>query len=256
MKRNLQIDNKLITEDSSPYIIAEACNNFNGDMAVAEQMIIEARDCDCDAIKFQMRLQKDRITPDQHMELQELCKQADITYLCTAFDLQGLQILDEMNVPAIKIGSAECNNESFLKQAHLLDAHLIISTGGCTPKDVHMIAKYADIMLHCTSMYPTPYTHVNLDLINWYGLDYPEVYIGYSDHTKDVYAAMGAVALGAKVIEKHFVLDYHMDTTDMDVSLDPIDMGVMVAGCRAIHEAKGSKKEFYPEEEEKLRAWR
>lgn len=244
-----------VGDEQPPYIIAEACNNFNANMLTAKSMVLAAKKAGCDAIKFQMRLQKDRISVDQHIELQEFCNNHDITYLCTAFDEVGLTILSEMKVPAIKIGSAECNKEWFLAKAAETKIPLIVSTGGTSSDEVRMIARYADILMHTISAYPTPYELANLDLISWYDMDYA-VPIGYSDHTKDIYASIGAVALGACVIEKHFILDYGMNTVDACVSVDPGDMRRLVEGCHAVHKCKGSRRAYYPKEREKLELFR
>lgn len=239
-----------------PYIIAEACNNFNGDIKIAKEMVIAANEAGADAIKFQMRLQPERITPEEHMELQEYCADTGITYLCTAFDEHGLDILEYMKVPAIKIGSAECINEAFLKSAKQVDVPLIISTGGTGPDDVDMIAKYADIMLHTMSIYPTPINRCYIDTISAYGLHYFGLPIGFSDHSPSIYPSIGAVAVGACMIEKHFILDKRMDAVDAPVSIDPAELKELVRACDEVYDARGISIEYLMEERFKLERFR
>lgn len=248
-----KIGERKIGDEHRPYIIAELCNNFNNDVSIATSLIRECAYAGVDAVKFQMRLQDDRLNPEQHRGMRDVCREYDVEYLCTVFDLKGLKILREMDVPAIKIGSKECINERFRYAAKGFNEPLIVSTGGCTNEQVDQIAEDADILMHTTSIYPTPYDKVNLDLITAYRVHYPKCIIGFSDHTPTIYTAIGAMAMGACVIEKHVTFDRTQEGPDHASSITPEEMNEIVLASYAFHQKERLiYRKQYPEEALKL----
>jgi sialic acid synthase SpsE len=256
----MKIGKHEIGPDHPPYIIAEACNNFNNDFHMAEDMVCIAQDVGCQAIKFQLRLQPDRLSPDQHASLQLLCKKTGIEYLCTAYSKEGVDILDSMGVSAFKIGSAEVVNRNFVDYVFSKGKPVLISTGAIKEKELSSILNdFYDydsderefILMQCTSIYPTPYNKVNLNIIDTWNFN------GLSDHTPTIYTSIAAVALGACVIEKHFTLDKSLPGPDQSSSLDVRGLAELVKGCNAVWEAMGDGvKKVYPEELEKMKGFR
>lgn len=254
----MKIDNTPIGRDLPPYIIAECCNNFNSDMGQAFKLIEHAKLAGCNAVKFQMRLQPDRIRPEQHKRLQEFCKEVGITYICTAFDIEGVCILEGMKVSAIKIGSGNLTNVPLIKTALTVGVPVIISTGMSTIDEISEYIPVAEfprdsncIVMQSTSIYPCPYERVNLGFLE--DLDLFCDYYGLSDHTPTIYTSIAAIAYGAQVIEKHFTLNKNQPGPDQSSSLDYFRMKQLVEGCHAVWQARGSEKKLFDEEIEKAK---
>lgn len=252
----IEIDGKPVDPHFPPLIVAEACNNFLGKMSVAKRLIDQANQAGCDAVKFQMRLQPDRITPDQHRELQEYCYDQEISYFATAFDKQGVDILHEMNVPAIKIGSGQCLDMELIRYAGSTALPLIISTGGTDFNQVTQIAQYADVLLHTVSAYPTPDRLLNLMMIPYYATQFQNTPIGYSCHHPTIYPAIAACAKGACMVEKHFTTDKTNGGVDAIVSANYDEMRTVVEASKIIFAGDGMERGYFDEEKEKLEAVR
>lgn len=247
---------RIVSRDRPPFVIAEACNNFNNDFALAREMIHAARDAKADAIKFQLRYRPDRLTPDQHSELQKECEKVRIQYLCTAFDKQGLDHLDDMAVPLFKIGSAQASIRSFVEHVESKQKPILISTGGMTQyqiRELHQSIRVPHVVLHSVSLYPTPHSCCNLRSLDFYG----NTLWGLSCHTPAIWTAMAAVTMGARVIEKHFTLRPHDPGPDQSSSITYDKLKQLVEGVQAIHLAMGiDQKVVYQEELDKLEACR
>lgn len=242
-----------------PYLIAEACNNFNSDPDVAAEMILRAKEAGCDAIKFQMRLRKDRLSPEQHYNLKLMADRTGIEYLCTAFDYMGLEVLQAMGVRAYKIGSAEAVNHAFVSMVFRLaeGKPVMVSTGACTQQQVNRIwmARLNCILMQCTSIYPTPPEKMDLGVISTWHLG--GFNVGLSSHCPFIDTSFAAIALGACVIEHHFTLDPTLPGPDQSSSLDYSELCQLVQGARRVWEAcQGDEKVVYPEELEKMRSFR
>jgi sialic acid synthase SpsE len=278
----IEINGRKIGEGHPPYIIAEACINHQGKIGLAKQMVYVAHAMGCDAIKFQMHvlddemlrqapqsdnfekplfdtLESTNLSMAEHRQLIDLCASLGIQYLCTPFSMASTDLVEELDVPAFKVGSGELTNLPLQKHIASKGRPMIVSTGMCTDDEVKETVdtlKKLDVpfaLTHCVSAYPTPYDKVNLDNIPRYNKLY-DVPVGLSDHTINVYTSVGAVALGACIIEKHFTLDRNLPGPDHQSSLEPYELGELVKGCRAVFEARGDKREIFPEEEE-IVAW-
>ena len=171
-----------------------------------------------------------------------------LIFLCTPFSLAAAQRLEAMNVPAYKIGSGECNNYPLVKRIASYGKPVILSTG---MNDLRSIAPAVEILraaraplalLHCTSIYPTPYNKVRLGAISALAEALPDAVLGLSDHSLGNYTCFAAVALGASILEKHFTSDKSWPGADVPISIDPRELKELVLGCRAIHQAFGGRQ--------------
>ncbi len=282
MTETIKIGNRSVGSGQPPYIIAEACINHQGDPAIAERMVYMAHAMGSDAIKFQMHvlddemlrdapmsanfdeplydtLDKTNLSFDQHRKLQALCDQLGITYLCTPFSMASADLVDSLDVPVFKVGSGELTNIPLQQYIAAKGRPMIVSTG---MTELHEIDETVSaiketgtplILTHCVSAYPCPYERVNLGNIQVFEERYG-VPVGLSDHSKGIYTSLGAVALGACVIEKHFTLDRALPGPDHMSSIEPFELGELVKGARAIFQASGSSREIFPEERE-IVAW-
>ena len=280
----IEINNRQIGTEFPPYIIAEACINHEGDINIAKEMVFHARAAGVDAIKFQLHvlddemlreapqsanfdeplydaLERTNLSIGEHLELKALCEDIGIHYLCTPFSKASADLLDEeIGVDAFKVGSGECTNHPLQKHIAAKGKAMIVSTGMTELSEidetVEVLKKNTSagfILTHCVSAYPCPYNRVNLNLIP----DYIERYgvpVGLSDHSVGIYTSLGAVALGACVIEKHLTLDRTLPGPDHKSSIEPDELHQLAIGARAVWEARGSRREIFPEEQE-IVAW-
>ncbi|HLP82395.1 MAG TPA: N-acetylneuraminate synthase family protein, partial [Nitrosomonas sp.] len=175
-------------------------------------------------------------------------------YLCTPFSRAAAERLKRMKVSAYKIGSGECNNYPLIKHIASDGKPIILSTG---MNDLNSIAPAVEIMrqagvpyalTHCTSLYPTPYDKVRLGGLEELAKKFPDAVIGLSDHSIGNYTCFAAVALGARILEKHFTSDKTWPGPDVPISIDPQELKDLVHGSRAIHSALGGSKTILTEE--------
>ena len=263
-------------------IIAEAGVNHNGDINLAKELINIASDANADYIKFQTFKAENLATKDaekseyqksntknndtqynmlkslelskkDHIELINYCQSKDIKFLSSAFDLDSLDFLLSLECELIKIPSGEINNYYYLEKISHQEIPVILSTGMSTVNEIEAAIKILtsnklsinDItILHCNTEYPTPMIDVNLKAMLKIK-EHFNVDIGYSDHTLGIEVPIAAVALGAKVIEKHFTIDRSLEGPDHACSLEPLELKNMVNAVRNIEIAcsgDGSKE--------------
>lgn len=257
------------------FIIAEAGVNHNGNIETAKRLVDAAALSGADAIKFQTfkaenlvckdakkaeyqlkttdkmetqysMLKKLELTEEMHWALLAYCREKNIIFLSTPFDIESARMLDMMGVSIIKIPSGEITNLPYLREIAGLHKRIILSTGmsnsGEVKNAVNVLKENGAkdiIVLHCNTQYPTPLCDVNLLAMVSMGKEL-EVPVGYSDHTQGIEVPLAAVALGACVIEKHFTLDRSMDGPDHKASLEPYELKEMVEGIRKIELALGN----------------
>lgn len=282
MSKPITIGNREVGPGCKPYIVAEAAVNHQGDYATAERMVYIAHAMGADAIKFQIHvlenemlrdapqsenfaeplydtLDKTNLAVDEHRRLKQLCETIGITYLCTPFSRVGADILEELGVVAFKMGSGELTNLPLQEHVAKKGRPMIVSTGMCTidevAETVEVVCGFGIpfMLTHCVSAYPTPYNRVNLGMIRKY-VDKFGVPVGLSDHSRGIYTALGAVALGACLIEKHFTLDKLQKGPDHPVSIEPDELAELVKGADAVYQALGDERRIF-EEEEEIVAW-
>lgn len=270
----------------SVYIIAEAGVNHNGNVEIAKKMIDKAKEAGADCIKFQTFISTNLVTKkavkadyqiqqtksyenqldmlkklelsfDEFAELNAYCKLKNIEFLSTAFDFDSIYFLYNLGMKRWKIPSGDITNLPYLIKISKLNQPIILSTGMSTMEDIGLALNTlrnngsSDItVLHCTTEYPTPYKDVNLSAMLTIKNEF-NVPIGYSDHTRGIEVPIAAVAMGAKIIEKHFTLDRNMDGPDHNASLEPDELKAMVSAIRNIEAAMGDGEKKPSESEKK-----
>jgi pseudaminic acid synthase len=271
----ITIDNFEISESGKTFIIAELSANHNQNKQIAIDTIIAAKKAGADAIKFQTytpdtltidcdneyfkighgtlwdgktlySLYQEAYTPwEWHQELFEVAKANDLVCFSSPFDKTAVDFLENLNVPAYKIASFEIQDIPLIKYAASKGKPIIISTGIATLEDIELavatcksVGNNDIILLKCTSSYPAPLDLANLktmvDLKTRFN-----VTVGLSDHTMGNIAPIVATALGAKVIEKHFILDKSIGGPDAEFSLNPVEFAQMVQEVRMAESALG-----------------
>jgi N-acetylneuraminate synthase len=281
---NMKIGSQLIGNDQPCYIIAEGCDNHLGSMEVAKEMALQAKLAGANAIKFQHHLpdeemlpdapmsdnfqeplyeflKKHALTLDQHRELMAYCVGIGIQYLCTPFSYKAAEEMDSIGLEAIKIGSGEMTDvPSLLRMAKRLRRPMIISTGMSTFEEIdrtyHALAGtgVSLALMNCVSEYPPRWEDVNLGIIPRMIERYPRAIIGHSDHTPDIYTCFAAVTMGARILEKHVIIDKRQPGPDQSVSIDFRDLAALVDGVRKIEAAMGSVKRVN-DLEKPIREW-
>ena len=283
MKPFIQIGSRKVGLDFPPFVIAEIGINHEGSYDKAVQMIDDAWQAGAECVKIQTHVIEDEMVPaarsvipgnaresiwdimkrcaltgDEEKRLQNHSSDRGLIFLSTPFSRAAADRLRMMNLPAYKIGSGECNNYPLIDHIASFGKPLIISTGmnniesiGSTVSIVRA-RKIPFALLHCTSMYPTPYSHVRLDAINDIRQNFPDAVIGFSDHSLGIYAALGAISLGACILEKHFTSSKDWPGPDVPISIDAAELAELIKGSRAIYEAGGGTKEILPEEKQTI----
>jgi N-acetylneuraminate synthase len=187
--------------------------------------------------------------------LKEYAEAKGLIYMSTPFSRAAADRLEGMGVTAYKIGSGECNNYPLVQHIAGFGKPVILSTG---MNDLESIRPAVEILrsanvpyalTHCTSMYPTPYDKVRLGAIGDLRHAFPDAVVGLSDHSLGNYTCLAAVALGARILEKHFTSDKTWPGPDVPISMDPAELADLVRGSRAIFEALGGGKTILPEEQ-------
>ncbi|MDB3975705.1 N-acetylneuraminate synthase family protein [Candidatus Pelagibacter sp.] len=278
----ISINKTKISEKHTPYIIVEACVNHQGDFSIAKKMIFYAKKLGAQCIKFQHHIvdeemirdvpmssnfkepldqviEKTNFTLTQHIKLKKYCDDLNINYLCTPFSIKAAEELNKIGVKAFKTGSGELTNLPFIDYLAKIGKPVILSTGMSYPNEIEesvkILKKYKTpfSIMHCISAYPCPYEIMNLDNIIELKKKY-KVPIGLSDHTPSIYNALGAISLGASLIEKHFTFDKNLQGPDHKSSINLPELKMLVQGCRANFLSRGSKKIIFRQEKE-IVAW-
>ncbi len=273
-------------------IIAEAGVNHNGSIELAKLLIDEAVESGVDYIKFQTfksenlvtrtakqadyqkknigdsdnsqynMLKELELSEEQHFELIEYCNKKGIKFFSTAFDMDSIDFLTSLNLGLWKIPSGELTNYPYVKKIASFGEPVILSTGMSSTEEISDtvnllvscgLPKEKITILHCNTEYPTPMCDVNLLAMNSIKKRF-QTEIGYSDHTVGIEVPIAAVALGAKVIEKHFTLDRNLPGPDHKASLEPSELKAMVSAIRNIEQALGSEEKKVSSSEMKNKA--
>ena len=278
MKTTIDFNGRLIGADHPPLVIAEIGINHEGSVDKAIQMIDDAHAAGCECVKFQSHVIEDEMIPNEvipgnaresiwnimsrcalseaeELETKHYAERKGMLYLSTPFSRAAADRLERIGVSAYKIGSGECNNYPLIKHIAGFGKPVILSTG---MNNLASIEPAVDILrasgvpfalLHCTSMYPTPYTKVRLGGITDLAAAFPDAIVGLSDHSLGNYTCFAAIPLGARILEKHFTSRKDWPGPDVPISLDPPELRDLVAGSRAIFDALGGDKGILPEEQ-------
>ena len=252
------------------FVIAEAGINHNGDIQEAMRLVVAAKRCGADAVKFQHfnsqrlwgddRIAKYELTVKQLTMLKEHADSLGIEFMCTAFDCQSLEEIMPL-IKRIKISSGCIVDPVLLEDANQAGKPVIISTGMSRAEDVEQALCYFtypedDVtLLQCTSVYPCPPDQVNLYVMRELAWTHCTD-VGFSDHTTGINCAIAAAALGATVIEKHLTLDCFAEGPDHKASIEPWQFTQMVWGIREVEQALGDGiKRVQPGEQALREIW-
>lgn len=275
MRKEIWIGDHKISEDSQTFVIAEMSGNHNMDFDRAVKIMEEAKNAGADAIKIQTytadtitlncddpcfqitqgtlwdgttlyKLYQTAYTPwEWQPKLKKIAEEMGLVFFSSPFDLTSVDFLEEMEVPAYKVASFEITDIPFLRKIAALGKPIIISTGIAYQSDIELAIRTCKekgndqiILLKCCSAYPTPYEDINLRTIPNMKETYDGI-VGLSDHTMGTAVAGAAVALGAKVIEKHLTLKRADGGPDAAFSMEPWEFKEMVDHIRIIEKALG-----------------
>lgn len=263
MPREFIIGNRIISDDSAPYVIAEIGGNHQGSVAIAQQMVRKAAQCGASAVKFQCRdanlysqALKDKPyenensfgkTYGEHRAALELsthdlamtqltATRSGVQWFATAFDEPSADKLVSLSVPAIKLASGALTDTVLQKHVASLGLPVLLSTGGGTERDIEravdtitsVVAPPRLALLHCTAAYPQKPEDANLRYIGVLRQRFPELVIGFSSHLPGPLFSLVAYALGASIFEHHFTLDRSMKGGDHAFSLEPNGLAKLV----------------------------
>jgi len=275
----IKINNKYVGEDEPAFIIAEAGVNHNKNFNLAKKLIDIAKNSGADAVKFQIFKAEDLVSKYAKMvsyqkenigtkesqkemlkkleldygdfkELKKYCDRKNIIFLSTPHTEDAIDFLEPL-IPAYKIGSGDLTNIPFLKKVAVKGKPIILSTGMATMEEVEDSLKvlYTEgnkqvVILHCTTNYPCPLEEVNLRAMQSMQKEL-NCLVGYSDHTIGILTSIAAIAMGARIIEKHFTLDKNLPGPDHKASLEPAELKKMIHDIRNVENRfkKGEKIE-------------
>jgi len=272
------IGTRKIGADFTPLVIAEIGINHEGSFNKAIAMVDDAFEAGCECVKFQTHIIEDEMIPndvipgnanesiweimkrcalteEEDIRLKQYVESKRMLFLSTPFSRAAAIRLEKMGVLAYKIGSGECNNYPLIKHIASYGKPIILSTG---MNDVKSIIPAVDILkkarvpyalLHCTSMYPTPYEKVRLGALNDLAKNFPDALLGLSDHSLGNYTCFGAIPMGARILEKHFTSEKNWDGPDIAISITPIELKELIDGSNAIFKALGGSKKILSEEQ-------
>ncbi|MCB5434351.1 N-acetylneuraminate synthase [Blautia faecis] len=274
------------------FIVAEIGCNHNGNKDLAREMVIKAKECGVDAVKFQTfkadaliscyapkaeyqkettgtvesqleMTQKLELSHDDLIELKAYAESLGLVVFSTPFDLESIDFLNSIGQSLWKIPSGEITNLPYLKRIGAIkidNKKIILSSGMATIDEIKTcIGVLVEagtnendiILLHCNTEYPTPDKDVNILAINDLKEQFPNVSIGFSDHSVGYVAAVGAAILGVSLIEKHFTLDKNFAGPDHKASATPEELKALVENVRRIEVMAGSSKKIVTESERK-----
>ena len=272
----MKIAGKEISLGSDVFVIAEVGVNYDNDMKLAEEMIKAAKRAGADAVKFQTYTpskivaiespkywEDDRPEETQfeffkrsntfyHKETREIarhCRENDIPFMSTPFDLDSVSLLEELEVPAYKIASADITNFPLLRAVAKTGKPMLLSTGASSIGEIENATRLIEnegnsdiVLLHCILSYPTPYEHSNLRMIQNLRDIFPNYEVGWSDHVipdDELVIPLVAAILGATVIEKHFTTDRTRPGNDHFHSMDEAQLAKFVTNVKVAKESLG-----------------
>jgi len=275
--KGIEIQDKTIGIGYPPFIIAEVGINHEGEYSKALELVDAAVDAGADCIKFQCHITEKEMIPtdmkpgeiseerlwdiikrcelteEEEINIKKHCEEKGIIYISTPFSREAADRLEKMGVPAFKVGSGECNNVPLIDHIARKGKPIILSTGmndiPSIRKSVEIIKRYKVpfMLMHCVSMYPTPYDKLRLRSIVQLQETF-DVPVGLSDHSLGIYTCLGAVALGACAFEKHFTITRSWHGPDIPLSIEPSELRELIIGSKAIWQALKGYKEIQKEE--------
>jgi N-acetylneuraminate synthase len=268
-----RIAGRAIGENHPPVVIAEIGINHEGDLDAAIAIAESAIDSGAEIIKHQTHIVEDEMSMEaknvipvhadlsiyeiiencalsekEEFQLMKFIQQKGAIFISTPFSRAAANRLAKFDVPAFKIGSGECNNYPLVRHIASFGKPIILSTGMNTIETIRPSveilrgAKIPFALLHCTNIYPTPPELVRLGAIQILKDAFPDAVVGLSDHTTSNYTCLGAVALGASILERHFTDDLNRPGPDISSSMDPTALKSLIEGSKVIFSARGGQK--------------
>jgi len=277
---NFKISNRKIGLKYKPLIIVELGINHNGKFSIAKEIINKAKEAGAEIVKnqthlpeFEMSEEAKKIVPVHTKEniikiisncslkekdeskLKKYIENKKMIFISTPFSREASNRLNKMSVPAFKIGSGECNNYPLIEHICKFKKPIILSTG---MNDIPQIKKAVRIieknnipyaLMHTTNLYPTPYNLIRLNALNQLKKVFPNAVLGLSDHTGDNYTSYAAIAMGASIIEKHFIDNRNKRKgPDISASIDYKQLKELIDGCNKIYKSIPGEKKPVKEE--------
>lgn len=280
MHNFITIGERKVGMDYPPLVIPEIGINHEGDLKKAIQMVDDAHNAGAEIVKFQSHVIQDEMIPEagkvipgnakesileimtrcaltleEERELKSYVESKGMIFLSTPFSRAAANHLESLGVDAYKIGSGECNNYPLIEHIASFGKPVILSTGmndiDSVKKSVEILEKYKVqyALMHCVSMYPTPYNKVKLGAISDLKNNFPNAVLGLSDHSLGNYTCFGAIPYGASILEKHFTSNKSWPGPDVPISIDAVELKDLIVGSNAIWESLGGRKEIQPEEQ-------
>jgi len=276
----IKIGKRIISKYSKPLIIAEIGINHFGSLRVAKKIVDCAKKTGAEAVKVQIHLPDEEMSEEakkikpgnSNMNIYEIVKRNSLSlkeeenlknyimkkkliYIATPFSYKAAKWLNDNNIKIFKIGSGECNNIPFIKYVCSFKKPLIISTGmnslGTVKKTVKIIKRHKipHALLHCVNLYPVDYRYIRLNRLKKMIRIFKNSIIGYSDHSIGNTIPIAALTLGAKIIEKHFVINKNRKGPDVICSMDKTELKHLLTASNKIYEAFSSNKETIDKED-------
>jgi len=285
---DVRIGDKFVGDGRPCFIVAEAGVNHNGDINLAKKLIDAAKKAGADAVKFQAfkaekiatryaekaeyqkettskeesqfnMLKKLELGYEDFKELYDYAEKTNIIFLSSVFDIESVDMLDDLGIAAFKVGSGELTNYPMLKRIVEKGKPIILSTGMSTMDEVEEALEFIkkeggkDIILtHCITGYPIKKEDANLRVIETLKRRF-NLPVGFSDHTTGITIPIAAAALGAVLIEKHFTLDRNLPGPDHKASLEPNELEEMVNAIRDVESALGNGVRSLTRDEEEIK---
>lgn len=287
MTTDIKIGGRKVGLNAPCFIVAEIGVNHNGDIELAKKMISEAKSCGADAVKFQTftadqlvtretpkvkyqenttsnqeshydMIKKFELSKDDHVILKKYCELIGIDFISTPYDVESAKFLNEIGLAVFKTASADIVDLPLHHYLATTDKPVIVATGMATMEEIETIVGIYNnagnpslVLLHCVSNYPCSNESLNLLVIKTLYAAFGKV-VGFSDHTTGMMAAVMAVTLGAKIIEKHFTLDKTLPGPDHKASATPDEFCDLVVAIRQAEAALGSSVKQCQDEEKQM----
>jgi len=268
-ERKVKIGNKWVGDGAPCFVVAEIGINHNGDLEMAKRLIDAAVLAGCDAVKFQKRTIELVYTPEElarpreslfgttngdlkrglefdreeYEGIDRYCKERNILWFASCWDVQSVDFVADFDVPCFKIASALLTDHDLLRYTRKIGKPIVLSTGMSTMDEIREAVKVLGeddlVILHCTSTYPSSPDELNLQVIKTLEREFPSCPIGYSGHEVGLATTVAAVALGAKMVERHTTLDRAMWGSDQAASVEPHGFARLVRDIRTVERALG-----------------
>ena len=280
MKKYIKIRSRYIGQEFKPLIIAEIGINHNGNLRHAKKLVDVAEKNGAEAVKVQIHIadeemshesknikpgnsnlsiynviKKNSLSLQDEKLLRSYIKKKKLIYIATPFSFAAVDFLKKYKPDILKIGSGECNNKPLIDYACGVKKPIIMSTGMNSIKAIEnsikifVKRKVQFILLYCVNLYPTPINLIRLKAINQYKKKFKNaIAIGYSDHTVGLNIPSIALSLGAKVVEKHFVMSKKERGPDVSCSMDPKDLSMLISLANNIEKIVNHQKKLNKEE--------